>query len=214
MNVLIEQILQKRVTAHKQYNIEDHPEKGPMKKFAVVSFLIVVTSTVILQNTTLAAGGIYKTPVQAPEFTHNNKQDWINSSPLNIADLKGKVVLVDFWTFGCWNCYRSFPWMNAMENRLDKEQFQIVGVHTPEFENERVRKNIEAKVEEFKLHHPIMIDNDSSYWRAMNNRYWPAFYILDKNGKVRAAFFGETHEGDRRAKQIEETINALLSESA
>jgi len=214
MNVLIEQILQKRVTAHKQYNIEDHPEKGPMKKFAVVSFLIVVTSTVILQNTTLAAGGIYKTPVQAPEFTHNNKQDWINSSPLNIADLKGKVVLVDFWTFGCWNCYRSFPWMNAMENRLDKEQFQIVGVHTPEFENERVRKNIEAKVEEFGLHHPIMIDNDSSYWRAMNNRYWPAFYILDKNGKVRAAFFGETHEGDRRAKQIEETINALLSESA
>jgi thiol-disulfide isomerase/thioredoxin len=214
MNVLIEQIPRKRVTFYNQQNIQDRPEKGPMKKLAVVCFLIVVTSTVILQNTTLAAGGIFKTPVRAPEFTHSNKQDWINSSPLNIADLKGKVVLVDFWTFGCWNCYRSFPWMNAMENRLDKEQFQIVGVHTPEFDNERVRKNIEVKVEEFRLHHPIMIDNDSSYWRAMNNRYWPAYYILDKQGKVRAAFFGETHEADRRAKQIEKTINALLSESA
>ncbi len=184
-----------------------------MKKFVIVSFLIVITSAVILQNTTLAAGGIFNTPIQAPEFTHREKQDWINSSPLNIKDLQGKVVLIDFWTFGCWNCYRSFPWLNAMENRLDKENFQVIGIHTPEFDNERIRKNIEAKVKEFGLHHPIMIDNDSSYWRAMNNRYWPAYYILDKQGNVRAVFFGETHEGDRRAKQIEKTIKTLLSES-
>jgi len=208
-----EQIHGKRVSVHNQQNIEDPPEISPMKKFVIASFLIVVTSTVILQNTTLAAGGVYKNPIQAPEFTHSEKQDWINSSPLNIKDLQGKVVLIDFWTFGCWNCYRSFPWMNAMEKRLAAKDFQVVGVHTPEFENERVRKNIEAKVQEFGLHHPIMIDDDSSYWRAMNNRYWPAYYILDKQGNVRATFFGETHEGDRRAKQIEKTINALLVET-
>lgn len=104
--------------------------------------------------------------------------------------------------------------MNAMENRLKKQNFQIISVHTPEFESEKVRKKIEAKAEEFNLHHPIMIDNDSSYWRAINNRYWPAYYLLDKQGKVRAAFFGETHEGDRRAKQIEEVINKLLAEPA
>jgi thiol-disulfide isomerase/thioredoxin len=184
-----------------------------MKKFGIVGFVIVITSTVILLDMTFAAGGVIKNPVQAPEFTHSQSKDWINSSPLNIDDLQGKVALIDFWTFGCWNCYRSFPWMNAMESRLDKENFQIIGVHTPEFDNERIRKNIEAKVIEFKLHHPIMIDNDSSYWRAMNNRYWPAYYILDKKGKVRAAFFGETHEGDRRAKQIEKTIKTLLTES-
>jgi len=184
-----------------------------MKKFAAVSFLIVITATVILQEMTLAAGGILKSPVQAPEFTHNGKQDWINSTPLSIKDLKGKVVLIDFWTFGCWNCYRSFPWMNAMETRLSKQDFQVIGVHTPEFANEKIRKSIEAKVEEFKLHHPIMIDNNSSYWRAMNNRYWPAYYILGKQGKVRAVFFGETHEGDKRAKQIERTIKTLLAES-
>ena len=184
-----------------------------MKKIAIVSFLIVITATVILQNITRAAGGVLTSPIQAPEFTHNAKQDWINSEPLNINDLNGKVVLIDFWTFGCWNCYRSFPWMNAMDNRLDKENFQIIGVHTPEFENEKIRENIVAKVEEFKLHHPVMIDNDSSYWRAMNNRYWPAYYILDKQSNVRATFFGETHEGDDRAKKIENVIKQLLNET-
>ena len=184
-----------------------------MKKFIIVSFLIIITSIVILQDMTLAAGGTLKTPIQAPEFTHDNKQDWINSTPLSIRNLEGKVVLIDFWTFGCWNCYRSFPWLNAMEKRLDKENFQVIGVHTPEFENEKIRKNIEVKVKEFGLHHPIMVDNDSSYWRAMNNRYWPAYYILDKKGKIRAVFFGETHEGDRRAKQIEKAIQILLAES-
>ena len=186
--------------------------ESTMKKFALIGFLTVISSTVILQDMTLAAGGIFKNPVQAPEFTHNGKYDWINSEPLSVKDLEGQVILVDFWTFGCWNCYRSFPWMNAMENRLDKEDFHVIGVHTPEFENEKIRENIIAKVKEFELHHPIMIDNDSSYWRAMNNRYWPAYYILDKQGKVRAAFFGETHEGDRRAKQIEKTIKTLLAE--
>ena len=184
-----------------------------MKKFAIVSFLIVIISTIILQDMTIAAGGTLKTPLQAPEFTHNGKQNWINSTPLSIKDLEGKVVLIDFWTFGCWNCYRSFPWLNAMENRLNQENFQVIGVHTPEFENEKIRENIVAKAKEFKLHHPIMIDNNSSYWRAMSNRYWPAYYILDKQGKIRAAFIGETHEGDRRAKQIERTINQLIAES-
>lgn len=183
-----------------------------MKKFIRASFLIIVTSTVILLEVTLAAGGVLKAPIPAPEFTHRERQDWINSTPYSMQDLQGKVVLIDFWTFGCWNCYRSFPWLNAMESRLDKEDFQIIGVHTPEFENEKIRKNIENKVETFNLHHPIMIDNDSSYWRAMNNRYWPAYYILDKQNQVRAVFFGETHEGDNRAKQIENIITQLLAE--
>ena len=135
--------------------------KDTMKKFLIVSFLIIITSTVILQDITFAAGGILKTPLQAPEFTHSSKQEWINSTPLHISDLEGKVVLIDFWTFGCWNCYRSFPWLNAMEKRLNQENFQVIGVHTPEFENEKIKENIVVKVQEFGLHHPIMIDNNS-----------------------------------------------------
>ena len=152
--------------------------------------------------------------VVAPEFTHRDAKEWINSAPLSLAELRGKVVFVDFWTFDCWNCYRSFPWLNAMEARLAGEDFLVVGVHTPEFDHEKVRSNIEAKVKEFGLHHPVMIDNDFSYWRAMGNRYWPAFYLIDKRGRVRAAFVGETHEGTPQALKIEAAIRQLLAEPA
>lgn len=183
-----------------------------MKKILIVSCMIAVTVGFMIKGTVFATGGMLTDTFPAPEFTHGDKEDWINSEPLSINDLQGKVVLIDFWTFDCWNCYRSFPWMNAMEHRLAQEDFLIIGVHTPEFAHERIRENIVAKAREFKLHHPIMIDNDSSYWRAMRNRYWPAFYILDKKGAVRAVFFGETHEGDSRAKQIEAGIRDLLAE--
>ena len=99
-----------------------------------------------------------------------------------------------------------------MEARLAGKDFKVVGVHTPEFEHEKIHANIIRKVKEFKLSHPIMVDNDSAYWRAMDNRYWPAFYLLDKKGNIRARYFGETHEGDRRAQAIEQTINRLLGE--
>ncbi len=151
-------------------------------------------------------------PVMAPEFTHSSAEEWLNSEPLNVSDLKGKVILLDFWTFDCWNCYRSFPWLNALEKRLKPEGLQIIGVHTPEFEHEKIRKNIANKALEFELHHPIMIDSDFSYWKAMENRYWPAYYLIDKKGKVRATFVGETHEGDRQAKIIEKTIQDLIAE--
>ncbi len=185
-----------------------------MKKILLMGCILAAMTGFILQGTLFADGGVLNTRVRAPEFTHHNAQDWINSAPLTMDDLSDKVVLIDFWTFDCWNCYRSFPWLNAMEKRLAGDDFQIIGVHTPEFEHERIRDNIVDKVREFKLRHPIMIDNDSSYWRAVNNRYWPAFYLLDKHGVIRASYFGETHEGDRRAVEIEKNIRDLLAESA
>jgi len=122
------------------------------------------------------------------------------------------VVLIDFWTFECWNCYRSFPWLNALEEKFHDRGLQVIGIHTPEFEHEKERDRIVAKVAEFGLKHPIMIDNDFSYWRAMNNRFWPAFYLLDKQGKLRGHFVGETHVGDQQAQQIEAQIAELLAE--
>lgn len=151
-------------------------------------------------------------PDRLPQFHTQAAEDWINSSPLRVEDLKGKVVLVDFWTYGCWNCYRSFPWLNAMEARLKDEDFVVIGVHTPEFEHEKDRSKVAQKVEEFDLHHPVVIDNESVYWRAMRNRYWPAFYVVDKQGRIRQKFIGETHEGTRRATTIEQTIVKLLKE--
>lgn len=162
-------------------------------------------------------GGVGAAPFEArplPEFTQSASTDWINSEPLSVSELRGKVVLVDIWTFECWNCYRSFPWLNGLEARLADADFQVIGVHSPEFERERDRAAVARKVEEFELDHPVMIDNDFSYWRALNNRYWPTFYLVDKQGSIRARYIGETHEGSRQAKVIEQRIRELLAEDS
>ena len=146
-----------------------------------------------------------------PAFS-TNSDDWINSEPVSAAELKGKVVLLDFWTFDCWNCYRSFPWLNELEQQFSEQDFVVIGIHTPEFDHEKKRDNVVRKISEFKLHHPVMMDNNFSYWKAMNNRYWPTIYLVDKQGLIRARFIGETHKGDANAVAIERTIKMLLAE--
>jgi len=148
-----------------------------------------------------------------PEFTHQNAKDWINSKPLAWKDLQGKVVLVDFWTFGCWNCYRSFPWMHELETKLKGKPFTVVGIHSPEFDHEKDRNAVGQNTKKFKLEHPVMIDNDHSYWRAIGNRYWPTYYLVDKTGNIRGVYVGETHSGDRNARAIENQIDQLLAET-
>jgi thiol-disulfide isomerase/thioredoxin len=148
----------------------------------------------------------------APEFTHTKRADWINAEPLRLADLRGRVVLVDVWTFECWNCYRSFPWLKSVEERYGPQGLSVIGVHSPEFDRERDRAAVAAKVREFGLRHPVMIDNDFSYWKALGNRFWPAFYLIDKRGRIRHRYVGETHDGDRQAKEIENAVERLLAE--
>ena len=149
---------------------------------------------------------------RAPDFTHGLPRDWLNSPPLILSGLRGEVVLVHFWAYQCWNCYRSFPWLNALSDRLAGEPFSIVGVHTPEFGAERDRSRVRAKAREFGLGHPIMIDNDYSYWRALDNRFWPAWYLVGERGRIRGVWVGETRAGDPQARRIEAKIRALLAE--
>jgi thiol-disulfide isomerase/thioredoxin len=148
----------------------------------------------------------------APEFTHQAARDWINSAPVSLESLRGQVVLIDFWTFDCWNCYRSFPWLNEVHEKLSRHGLQVIGVHSPEFRHERKPQRVAAKVREFRLDHSVMIDNDFSYWKALDNQYWPAFYLVDKRGKLRYRFAGETHRGDARAREIERRIGELAAE--
>ena len=149
---------------------------------------------------------------QLPEFTQTSPQEWLNSKPLTRKDLLGKVTLVDFWTFDCWNCYRSFPWLHGVEKKYKQKGFQIVGIHSPEFEHEKVHANIKAKIKQFKITNAVMVDNDMGYWRKMRNRYWPAYYLVDKNGQVRANYIGETHKNTTQANNIEAQIEKLLAE--
>ncbi len=147
-----------------------------------------------------------------PAFSAKAPEAWINSAPLELAELRGRVLLVDVWTFDCWNCYRSFPWLKRLEAELANEDFQVIGIHSPEFEHEHERAKVAAKVREFGLHHPVMLDNDFAYWRALENRYWPSFYLVDKAGRIRFRHVGETHIGDARARRIEAGIKQLLAE--
>lgn len=145
-----------------------------------------------------------------PEFTHTAARDWINSKPLTVADLRGRVALVHVWAFECWNCYRSFPWLNALEARLG-DGLAVIGVHSPEFDEERDRDKVRRKTAEFGLDHPVMVDNDHSYWNALANRYWPAWYLVDRQGRLRGRFVGEIHAGDAQARAIEGRLRELLA---
>ncbi|MES9870085.1 MAG: redoxin family protein [Sedimenticola sp.] len=178
----------------------------PYKPAAII--LLMAFSLTFLS---LAEGRELK-PRPAPEFTHTAFEDWLNSVPITLASLKGKVVMLDFWTFDCWNCYRSFPWLHSVEEKFKDQPFQVVGVHTPEFQHERKRANVEKKIKKFKLTHPVMMDNDFSYWNATGTRYWPSFYLVDKQGQLRYLFIGETHIGEKRAEEVEKAIAALLAE--
>lgn len=152
-------------------------------------------------------------PWQAPEFTHGDDSDWINSAPLKLADLEGKVVLIDFWTYGCWNCQRSIPWIKDLQARFGDRDLVVIGVHTPEFEYEAERTSVKEEVAKLALSSPVMIDNDFSYWNAMGNRYWPTFYLLDKSGRVRHRSIGEIRPADMNAKTLEAYIESLLAET-
>lgn len=182
-----------------------------MKKY--LSFCVIAVALAMAGINQLGGVEEVRGAPPLPEFTHSGDQDWINSQPLTVASLRGKVILLDFWTFDCWNCYRSFPWVNSLHERFGDDRLVIVGVHTPEFEHEKDRGRVAQKVKEFQLNHPIMIDNDFSYWRAIGNRFWPSYYIVDKQGRVRNLAIGETHIGDSRAERVEALLEKLLAES-
>jgi thiol-disulfide isomerase/thioredoxin len=180
-------------------------------KFKLIIIGCICSVIIISQPFKQSNATSINTNISLPEFTHKEKKDWINSKPISKKDLLNKIVLIDIWTFDCWNCYRSFPWLNALEKKFKDQDFQIIGIHSPEFEHEKKYKNILNKVKQFNLHHPIMIDNDFSYWKALNNKYWPTFYLIDKQGNIRHIYIGETNSGTPKAKTIETAIKKLLA---
>jgi len=117
--------------------------------------------------------------------------DWINSPPLSAATLRGKVVLVDFWTYTCINWLRTLPYVRAWAEKYQEQGLVVVGVHTPEFSFEHNLDNVRQAVAEMQVAHPVVIDNDYRIWRAFNNNYWPALYFVDAQGKIRHHYFGE-----------------------
>jgi hypothetical protein len=137
---------------------------------------------------------------------------WLNSPPLRVADLAGQVVLLDVWTFGCWNCTGSLPWLKGLDRRFAGTPFRVIGIHSPEFAQERGAANVAPQLKRLGVSAPTLIDDDMVYWNALDNRYWPAFYLVDKHGRLRALYVGETHPGSAQAQRIEAQIQDLLAE--
>ena len=172
------------------------------KKFA--AFLLVMV--VYLLTAALFSAVESRIGMPAPEIS---AQIWLNSEPLRITELRHKVVLVEFWTFGCYNCRNVEPYVKRWHQKYVDKGLVVIGVHAPEFNYERVLASVQRYVREQAIRYPIAIDNDFATWKRYGNRYWPAMYVIDKRGVVRYLRIGEGGYAE-----TERQIQALLEESS
>src|SRR5437762_1373252 len=132
-----------------------------------------------------------KLPIEGELASFASATGWLNSEPLSPAALRGKVVLVDFWTFTCVNWLRTFPYVRAWAEKYGDKGLVVIGVHTPEFPFEGDIDNVRRQAKTLGVEHPIAVDSNYGVWRAFHNNYWPALYLADAQGRIRAHHFGE-----------------------
>jgi thiol-disulfide isomerase/thioredoxin len=142
----------------------------------------------------------------APEFS--GLRGWLNTPPLTMAGLSGKVVLLDFWTYSCVNCVRSLPHMRMLHKEFAGEPFVLIGVHTPEFEFEKLPENVASAVKRFGIGYPVAIDSENTTWKLYGNQYWPRQTLIDSKGTVRWE-----HAGEGDYDKMEDRIRDLLKEA-
>ncbi|MBB3238313.1 cytochrome c biogenesis protein CcdA/thiol-disulfide isomerase/thioredoxin [Phyllobacterium endophyticum] len=169
-------------------------------------------SAVASERTTLAADTQEKfqsdLPVEGLFPSLDGAVEWLNSPPLSVEQLRGKVVLVDFWTFACINCIHTVPYVRAWAEKYKDQGLVVIGVHAPEFAFERKIDNVKKAISDFKIGYPVAVDNNFEIWKAFENSYWPAHYFIDAKGQIRYHHFGE---GDY--EQSEKVIQDLLAEA-
>lgn len=147
-------------------------------------------------------------PVEGAAPSLDGAVAWLNSPPLDMAALRGKVVLVDFWTYSCINCIRTAPYVRAWAEKYADKGLVVIGVHAPEFAFEKKIDNVKKAVSSFKIGYPVAVDNDYRIWRAFQNSYWPAHYLIDAEGQIRYRHFGEGNYAE-----TEQAIQDLLREA-
>ena len=152
-------------------------------------------------------------PRAAPPFTSRAPKDWVGP-PVSWEALRGQVVLLHVWTFGCVNCVRTLPWYRAVHARYGSRGLRMVGVHTPEFAHEHEKEAVRNHARELGLSWPHLLDADHGYWNALRNQYWPATYLVDRCGRIRDLRIGEVHADQDSGRQVEARIEELLAEPA
>ena len=156
----------------------------------------------------LLAAATHLASAESPLRSLDGTRQWINSPPLTSDQLRGKVVLVDFWTYSCINCLRTLPWLNAWAQKYGPQGLVVIGVHAPEFSFEKQRDNVAKAVQRLKLTYPVAIDTDFTAWRAFDTHAWPTFHVVDGQGHVRHSQVGESGYA-----QTERVIQQLLMEA-
>lgn len=140
-----------------------------------------------------------------PEF--QGISQWLNSEPLTVAGLKGNVVLVQFWTFGCINCQRTLPYITRWHQQYAAQGLRVIGIHTPEFAFEREVNRIQSALADHQITYPVPLDNEFETWKAYDNRFWPHLFLADREGVVRY-----DHIGEGAYDETEQTIRQLLGQ--
>jgi thiol-disulfide isomerase/thioredoxin len=186
------------------------PEVRPLRRrtyliaAAVIAILAVVSVAIAARSSPTAISGHVDTsslPYDGPAPVLA-ADGWINSPPLGSSALKGKVVLYDFWTYSCINCVRTFPYVRAWYDRYRRDGLVVVGVHSPEFDFEKVRSNVVGATKRLHVTWPVALDPDMTIWNAFQNQYWPADYVADRLGQVRYAHFGKVTTTAPRAAPL------------
>jgi thiol-disulfide isomerase/thioredoxin len=176
------------------------PEAEPSRMSAPEPVTRQATASVVSSPRTtvseLMASNIVRPRLkEAPDF---RSTQWINSEPLSLASLRGTPFLVEFWTFACYNCKNVIPSMKAWYEELGPRGFEIVAIHSPEFNFEEVFDNVKTAVAEQGIRYPVAIDNDFGLWRAYGNKYWPTMYLVDAEGWIRYVHIGEGYYDETR----------------
>jgi thiol-disulfide isomerase/thioredoxin len=170
-----------------------------------ILYLVVLFATVSTHTAPLPDEGPF------PGFAGGT--GWINTAPLASEALKGKVMLVNFWTFSCSNCRAALPHIKATEARFRDRGLLVVGVHTPELSHERVDANVRRAVRDLGIVYPVVIDGSYAIWNAFHNEYWPAVYLVDAHGRVRYHHFGEGAY-DEEALAVDELLHEASASTA
>lgn len=163
--------------------------------------LAAVTATLLVASAAEAGIGM-----KAPDIQNDI---WLNGKPTSFAELKGTVVLVEFWTFGCYNCRNVEPYVKDWHKKFRDQGFVVIGVHSPEFSYEKDVEKVKRYLRDHGIDYAVPIDNDFATWNRYGNRYWPAMYLIDKKGVIRSIQIGEG-----RYQETEQLIRSLLAEPA
>jgi thiol-disulfide isomerase/thioredoxin len=179
-------------------------------RFRTLTAVVVFAAMAMFAAIAVTRGAAIAHPLNsapvAPKITGIDK--WLNSDPLTMQQLRGKVVLVDFWTYSCINCVNTLPYVKDWYQKYKSQGLIVVGVHTPEYPFERDTENVKAAIKRFDIRYPVAQDNEYATWNAFNNQYWPAVYLIDKKGRVVYSHFGE---GDYA--QTDAAIRNLLAQT-